>query len=87
MSVWPCVEARAEEDMAGVKRQLAGTAADLELERDERVRRETVKRREMHNMASEHNAAMLREDLRVLEEQDRQGLTLVLLPAGSCEYL
>jgi hypothetical protein len=78
MSVWPCVEACAEEDMAGVKRQLAETAADLEVEREARVRRETVERRErdgerreMHNMASEHNAAMLRDDLRVLEEQDR----------------
>lgn len=63
----------AEENVLAVRGELNGTLAELEYERNARLLREGMDRREMQNMTSEHNAAMLREAMRVREEEVRAG--------------
>ena len=67
------VETRADDAVLAIKKELIDTIAELKLERNARLLREETDRREMQNMASEHNAAMLREAMRVKEEEVRTG--------------
>ena len=66
-------EARAEADLQAVKKELVDTLAELQHERNARLEREATDRRDMQNMRSEHNAVMLREAMRVQEEEKRAG--------------
>ena len=81
------VEARAEESVLAVNKKLTDTLAELQFERNARQNREASDRREMQNVASEHNAAMLREALRVREEEAKAAVGLYKLNSSCCVAL
>ena len=68
------VQTRADEEIAAMKRELVETISELKTERNARLALERTQRREIQNMTSEHNAMMLREAMRVQEEENKAGL-------------
>jgi len=67
------IQARADRAIVAVKTEQVDTVAELKFERNARMLREQVDRREMQNMQSEHNGVMLQEALRVRREEAKAG--------------